>query len=116
MTSHWIVFPKANPKAKIRLVCFPCAGRGASLYRTWPGPLGKDVEVCAIQLPGRENRLDEPPRQQGPVAADGQPTSEADYTRVLIPWQERLNTAQHLIPEVAKIFMIGPLQLRKTSL
>jgi medium-chain acyl-[acyl-carrier-protein] hydrolase len=61
MTSRWIVFPKANPKAKTRLVCFPCAGRGASFYRTWPGHLGRDVEVCAIQLPGRENRMGEPP-------------------------------------------------------
>ena len=61
MTSRWMVFPKANPNARICLVCFPCAGRGASLYRNWPGPLGKDVEICAIQLPGRENRMDEPP-------------------------------------------------------
>jgi medium-chain acyl-[acyl-carrier-protein] hydrolase len=61
MTSRWVVFPKANPEAKTRLICFPCAGRGASLYRTWPGPLGQHVEVCAVQLPGRENRMDEPP-------------------------------------------------------
>jgi medium-chain acyl-[acyl-carrier-protein] hydrolase len=61
MTSRWIAFPRANPKAKTRLICFPCAGRGASLYRTWPGHLGKDVEVCAIQPPGRENRIGDPP-------------------------------------------------------
>jgi medium-chain acyl-[acyl-carrier-protein] hydrolase len=61
MANRWLVIPKANPEAKIRLVCFPCAGRGASLYRTWAGLLGNEVEVCAAQLPGRENRMDEPP-------------------------------------------------------
>jgi medium-chain acyl-[acyl-carrier-protein] hydrolase len=61
MTSRWLVIPKANVEARIRLVCFPCAGRGASLYRTWPGSLGSNVEVCAVQLPGRENRMDESP-------------------------------------------------------
>ena len=61
MTNRWLAIPRANPDARIRLLCFPCAGRGASLYRTWSGLLGNDVEVCAIQLPGRENRMDEPP-------------------------------------------------------
>ena len=43
-----------------RLFCFPYAGGGASLYRTWQERLGPDIEVCAIQLPGREDRFGEP--------------------------------------------------------
>lgn len=31
------------------------------MYRGWGGPVGPQVEVCALQLPGRESRLREPP-------------------------------------------------------
>ena len=43
-----------------RLFCFPYAGGGASIYRQWASKLPAWVEVCALQLPGRENRLREP--------------------------------------------------------
>jgi medium-chain acyl-[acyl-carrier-protein] hydrolase len=43
------------------MFCFPYAGGGASVYRGWGGLLPGDVEVCPVQLPGRESRLrDEP--------------------------------------------------------
>ena len=45
--------------ARRRLFCFPFGGGGASFYRTWRNGFGNDVEVCAVQLPGRENRLRE---------------------------------------------------------
>ncbi|WP_242580806.1 thioesterase domain-containing protein [Streptomyces sp. MST-110588] len=32
---------------------------GASMFNAWPRRFG-DVEVCSIQLPGRENRMREP--------------------------------------------------------
>jgi medium-chain acyl-[acyl-carrier-protein] hydrolase len=57
----WIGCPKPNPQARLRLFCFPYAGGGASIYRSWPDGLPQSVEVCAIQLPGRERRLLEPP-------------------------------------------------------
>lgn len=60
-SSLWISRPKANPTAKIRLFCFPYAGGGALLYRPWVESLPAEIEVCSIQLPGRENRLHEPP-------------------------------------------------------
>jgi medium-chain acyl-[acyl-carrier-protein] hydrolase len=53
--------PKPNPTACIRLFCFPFGGGGASFYRTWTDGLPADVELCAIQLPGRETRLRERP-------------------------------------------------------
>jgi len=53
--------PKPRPDARIRLYCIPYAGGGASVYREWQDKLPSIVEVQAIQLPGRENRLmDEP--------------------------------------------------------
>ncbi|MBZ0258351.1 hypothetical protein K8I31_19950, partial [bacterium] len=47
-----------------RLFCFPYAGGGASMYRTWADQLPGGVHVCPVQLPGRENRLSEPPYSQ----------------------------------------------------
>lgn len=61
-TSHdpWMVRTAANPKATLRLFCFPYAGGGASTYRSWSAHLPAEIEVTAIQLPGREERLREP--------------------------------------------------------
>lgn len=53
--------PEARPMASARLVCFPYAGAGASVYRRWPAGLPKTLEVLAAQLPGREDRLREAP-------------------------------------------------------
>jgi medium-chain acyl-[acyl-carrier-protein] hydrolase len=56
---QWLVFPRPNPRARIRLFCFPYAGGGSSIYRRWPDGLPSDVEVGLVQLPGRETRLRE---------------------------------------------------------
>ncbi|QBD78791.1 thioesterase [Ktedonosporobacter rubrisoli] len=61
-TVPWLVRSKAQPR--LRLFCFPYAGGGASIYRQWFNKLPRDIEVCAIQLPGRENRIQEPPFTQ----------------------------------------------------
>jgi medium-chain acyl-[acyl-carrier-protein] hydrolase len=57
-TSSWIT--RANPHAHFRLFCFPYAGGGASIYYAWSRSLPAAIDVCAVQLPGRENRLKEP--------------------------------------------------------
>lgn len=57
----WAVFPRPSPGARLRLFCFPYAGGGASVYHTWPQGLPPDVEVCAVQPPGRERRMSEAP-------------------------------------------------------
>lgn len=55
----WISQPRPNPRAPVRLFCLPYAGGGASSYRLWPAYL-PDIDVVAIQLPGREERVCEP--------------------------------------------------------
>lgn len=52
--------PKPNADARIRLFCLPFAGGGASIYHGWPRAFSRDVELRAVQLPGRESRLREP--------------------------------------------------------
>ncbi len=59
-TSRWIAYRKPNPQARLRLFCFHYAGGGASVFRTWQNDLPSDIEVCPVQLPGRESRLREP--------------------------------------------------------
>jgi len=56
----WLKCPEPNARARLRLFCFPYAGGAASIFRRWPEYLSSDIELCAVQLPGRENRLGEP--------------------------------------------------------
>lgn len=59
--SPWIQYRQYKLKARIRLFCLPHAGSGASLFRTWPENVPPEIEICPIQLPGRENRLSDAP-------------------------------------------------------
>lgn len=57
----WIVNSRMNRLARLRLFCFPPAGCGASVFHGWSENLPAEIDVCPVQLPGRENRLMEPP-------------------------------------------------------
>jgi medium-chain acyl-[acyl-carrier-protein] hydrolase len=58
---RWLVRGPASRLApRARLFCFSYAGGGASAFRQWQAGLPPDLEVCAVQLPGREGRLREP--------------------------------------------------------
>ena len=57
----WFLRARAAAKPKFRLFCFPNAGSGPSVFRGWAEELRPDVEVIAIQLPGREGRFRERP-------------------------------------------------------
>jgi medium-chain acyl-[acyl-carrier-protein] hydrolase len=59
--SRWIRRALPRPEAAVRLFCFAHSGGGASTFRRWAALLPAAVDVCAIQLPGREDRLSEPP-------------------------------------------------------
>lgn len=60
-SERWLAYREANPRARVRMFCFPYAGGGASAYRGWASTMPPDVEVCPVQLPGRESRLREAP-------------------------------------------------------
>lgn len=57
---RWITRPRPAPRARLRLFCLAHAGGGASAFRGWADVLPAEVEVCPVQLPGRENRIAEP--------------------------------------------------------
>lgn len=60
MNELWIQRDVQQDGRKQRLFCFPFAGGGASVFRDWSAGVPSAVQVCRIQLPGRENRLNEP--------------------------------------------------------
>src|SRR2546423_498209 len=50
-----------NPGHSHRLICFPHAGAGAAAYAEWAYLLPPEIELVAVQLPGRQNRIAEEP-------------------------------------------------------
>ena len=67
----WGMQGREQTPARLRLFCFHHAGGGASSFRSWLGKVGADVDVVPIQLPGRENRLKEPPVRRMEALVDG---------------------------------------------
>jgi medium-chain acyl-[acyl-carrier-protein] hydrolase len=62
LTSHktpWLRVVKNDPFASLRLFCFSYAGAGANVYRSWSDAPFQNVEIAAVQLPGREGRMRE---------------------------------------------------------
>ncbi|MGX5652116.1 thioesterase II family protein [Hydrogenophaga borbori] len=60
MNSPWFQRFVPRPGARLRLFCFAHAGGSAAVYRPWCNALPDAVELIAIQLPGRANRLNDP--------------------------------------------------------
>jgi len=55
----WIKLPAPNLQSRLRLFCFPYAGGAASIFRHWPDHIASGIEICPVQLPGREERIAE---------------------------------------------------------
>jgi surfactin synthase thioesterase subunit len=68
-TSPWFQRLSPNPAASLRLFCFHHAGGSAALFRLWPRKL-PEFDLCAVQLPGRANRLVEPAYEEVPALID----------------------------------------------
>lgn len=75
----WLHRPAPRVAPRMRLLCFPYAGGGAAFYRPWAAELPEDIELLAVQLPGRADRLREP-------ALDSVPAIVDRLVRVLAPW------------------------------
>ncbi|MEM1391722.1 MAG: thioesterase II family protein [Cyanobacteria bacterium P01_H01_bin.150] len=58
---NWIIFPKPNPKADLRLFCFPYAGGSSTIFRPWLNQLPNNIEICPIELPGRGSKMQQAP-------------------------------------------------------
>lgn len=56
-----ITCPKPKPHANLRLFCLPYAGGSSWIYRQWSDNCPEEVEICAIELPGRGTQIKLPP-------------------------------------------------------
>ncbi|MFC5946639.1 thioesterase II family protein, partial [Micromonospora harpali] len=52
----WVMGARRRTAPALRLFCLPYAGGNASAYTQWPDAFPDDVEVCAVELPGRQTR------------------------------------------------------------
>lgn len=57
----WVVRWTQPDEAHFRLYCLGRAGAGATPFRPWEELVGPGVELRAVRLPGRENRIREAP-------------------------------------------------------
>ncbi len=57
--------------ASVRLVCFPHAGGAANTFAALSAALPEDVQLLAVQYPGRQERRDEPCAEDIATLADG---------------------------------------------
>jgi medium-chain acyl-[acyl-carrier-protein] hydrolase len=60
VAAPWLIVPRPNPSAALRLFCFPYAGGAARIFRSWAEHLPFGVELCLVELPGRGARMWEP--------------------------------------------------------
>lgn len=63
---RWFSFDRQTTPVKIRLFCFPHAGGGASVFHAWQKQFSPEIQIFALQLPGRETRLAEAPYTEMP--------------------------------------------------
>ena len=59
--SPWLRVLRESEQARARLVCLAHAGGSASFFRPWLAHLPGDIDLLAVQYPGREERFNEAP-------------------------------------------------------
>ncbi|MBS0307896.1 MAG: thioesterase [Proteobacteria bacterium] len=59
--NHTFLRPRPALNPRLRLICFPYAGGSATVYHPWAAAVPADIELIAVQYPGRATRLREAP-------------------------------------------------------
>ena len=68
--NRWFSCSTTRERPKLRLFCFPHAGGQAATYHRWTPYLPASVELIALKLPGRGDRLQEKPYENLRQLAD----------------------------------------------
>ncbi|MET8164422.1 alpha/beta fold hydrolase [Streptomyces sp. NPDC005329] len=82
LASPWIRRYAPAPEAPVRLVCLPHAGGSATFYSGLARRLAPDVDVLAVQYPGRLERRAEAPMKELAALAEA-------LVAELTPWTDR---------------------------
>eukprot|EP00241_Pyramimonas_parkeae_P012643 CAMPEP_0114252412 /NCGR_PEP_ID=MMETSP0058-20121206/15823_1 /TAXON_ID=36894 /ORGANISM="Pyramimonas parkeae, CCMP726" /LENGTH=274 /DNA_ID=CAMNT_0001366345 /DNA_START=70 /DNA_END=895 /DNA_ORIENTATION=+ len=61
LVQSWLPYRREKDSCELRLWTFHWFGASASAYGTWEWCMSDEVELCAVQLPGREDRKDQSP-------------------------------------------------------
>lgn len=61
-SSPWLI-SQAKKEPRFRVYCFPYAGGSAGAFMPWQSAVPADVEICAVNLPSRGARWNEPAPQ-----------------------------------------------------
>lgn len=61
MPSNVVTILRPNHRAAVRLFCLPHAGGSAWSYDPWSQEASEHVEICAVQIPGRDQLASLPP-------------------------------------------------------
>jgi surfactin synthase thioesterase subunit len=61
ISSEWFIRPQPKLAPVARLICLPYAGGSAATYVPWAKSLPAQVELIALQPPGRGSRMNEAP-------------------------------------------------------
>lgn len=80
--SRWLWRPRLSALPRLRLFCITYAGGSASIYREWFNRLPVDIDLCPIQLPGREERFADALIDNPPILLD-------ELHRAVLPWLDR---------------------------
>ena len=105
---RWLAYREVNPRAKMRMFCFPYAGGGASIYRGWGASLPGDLEVCPVQIPGRDNAMP-PDRLADAARALGMRVENAASVEAALQTLSRL--AYEVPPRIlitGSLYLAGP--------
>lgn len=68
--SPWLRRPEPRPTATTTVLCLPHAGGNAGFFMPWARMLPPEVELLAVQYPGRQDRLLEEPLVEMAALAD----------------------------------------------
>ncbi|HGP4332947.1 TPA: pyochelin biosynthesis editing thioesterase PchC, partial [Pseudomonas aeruginosa] len=79
MSAAWVRPFRLTPMPHLRLACFPHAGGSASFFRSWSERLPPDIDLLALQYPGREDRFNEAPATRLEDLADGAALALRDF-------------------------------------
>ena len=117
VTNLWIPYRKPSSHSRLRLFCFPYAGGSASVFRDWFNFFPPEIDICAIQYPGRERRMNEPQFTSLPPLVDM--LAEALLPELDIPFAFLGHSLGALISfELARLFQkkgITPIHLFVSS-
>jgi surfactin synthase thioesterase subunit len=78
-SNPWVVPLPGAERPRVRLFCLPYAGGGTIIYRRWPALVSADIRVYAVALPGREQRITEPPMSDAAHIAEALASAIAPY-------------------------------------